>query len=70
MALGERSDLAHRKKIEAEIIKDVDAIICSSTHEKNLINSYIDVPDKVWNIVICCNDHNFAIFKPIIPESQ
>jgi D-inositol-3-phosphate glycosyltransferase len=62
MALGERSDLAHRKKIEAEIIKDVDAIICSSTHEKNLINSYIDVPDKKIHIIPLAVDDN--VFHP------
>jgi D-inositol-3-phosphate glycosyltransferase len=62
MALGERSDLTHRKKIEAEIIKNVDAIICSSSHEKNLINSYVEVPDKKIHIIPLAVDDN--VFHP------
>ena len=62
MALGKKSELLHRKKIEAEIIKNVDSIICSSPHEKDLINRFAEVPDNKIHIIPLAVDDN--VFHP------
>jgi D-inositol-3-phosphate glycosyltransferase len=62
MAFKDTNESNIRIKLEKKVIKNVDKIICASSHEKNLIDNYFKSASKKVNIIPLAVDTN--VFHP------
>ncbi len=61
-AFKNKTESSIRIELEKKVIKHVDKIICASSHEKNIINNYVESSSNKVNIIPLAVDTN--VFHP------